>query len=418
MNSATIRSGRHGQPAHALVRTRSGEAIVLCSVDGLLYELENGRLDATPDAVEVARAEAQVHVDGEVIEPDIDWAVVGPDLQAALLTYTRQLEELRAIGFDGADGIQLWGHLLELPGLEADHIVPGLLARGLVTLVQGREKLSGKSTLMASVAGHLARGEETVFGPAYRRAVRSVWLTEEPEYARVEKAARFGLGEAKHGVLIVSDALALPIDAQEGADLAGKWRSKLAALAGIAQRFRAEHVIIDTLSRCAAVEDEAGRELGARAEAASAMAQQHNLAVTLVHHNSKNPFAAVEDRGRGSTSLQAAVDQYVQVERPEKKLKKGPNVRRLTSFGRVQEADWIKWVELRGDAYVEETTGMGDALLLNRPMDVDQFAEVIDKSPAQARRRLEKVVEAKLATYDDSGGRRVWSPIVASEDET
>lgn len=415
MNTLQATVGRQGK---VLVRSRSGEVVTLCPAADLLYPLdETGRLDVIPDAVEVARTNAQIHVEGEVLELDIDWDAVGPDLEHVLHTYTKQLDELRAAGFPDTKGIQLWGHLLDLPDLEAEPLVPGLLAKGLVTLVQGREKLSGKSTLMAYLIGCLARGEETAFGPAYKRPVRSVWLTEEPEYARIEKAARFGVGGAKAGVLIVSDALTLPIDRAEGDSLAEKWNSKLTSLAAIAEVFRAEHVIIDPLSRCAGVEDEAGRELGARAEAVSSMAQQHNLAITIIHHNSKNPFAAVEDRGRGSTSLQAAVDQYVQVERPEKKLKKHPNVRRLTSFGRVESGDWTKFLELRGDAYEEEHTGAGDALLLEHPMDVDEFADVISKSQATARRRLDALVTEGLATFDDSTGKRIWTTVAASADE-
>ena len=214
---------------------------------------------------------------------------------------------------------------------DAQFIVPNLIAREQVTLIEGREKLSGKSTLTSYLMGAPERDEETVFGPALGRAARTVWLTEEPDHSLYEKVKRFGLGT---GVMIVRNYAVASLP----------FARKLELLEDLAHRHRAEHVVIDPFSRVAMIEDESGTEPGRRAEEASDFAQRTGLAVVLIHHNRKSSGGAVEDTFRGSTSLTAAMDIISQVDRLKKK---GSNVRRLTTWGRVEASNGTKETSCR-----------------------------------------------------------------------
>jgi hypothetical protein len=302
---------------------------------------------------------------------------------------------------------------------ERDWFVPGLLARGGVTLIGGREKLSGKSTLVFNLIGKLERQEATIFGPAYREAVKTLMITEEPEYAIQDKCDRFDLNSA----WIVQD-WAWPLDKVDGNNLQEKWVAKLVQIEQLARATGCAHVVIDPLSRIAAVEDEAGRELGMRAEAISSFAYRSKLAVTIIHHQNKRNDAASEDRFRGSTSLTAAVDQMVGIERRGRKT---PRRRYAVSYGRVEDANWERAFELDEDGITyrdldPETDAheemRADLLLIRSLPDaqttIKQFCEVLCLDPEDgsayqsARRRLDKLVDGGLADKDKDGRGRIY----------
>src|SRR5208283_79073 len=159
---------------------------------------------------------------------------------------------------------------------------------------------------------------ETLFGAAYKEPVRTLIITEEPEYAIVDKCNSFDLNDT----WIVQDWV-WPLDKVDENEYSvqKKWETKLVQVEQLANATGCVHVVIDPLSRIGHVDDEAGRELGQRAEAISSFAYRSGLAVTVIHHNNKRSDAAVEDKGRGSTSLQAAVDQIVQIEKRGRKNK-------------------------------------------------------------------------------------------------
>lgn len=302
---------------------------------------------------------------------------------------------------------------------EQDWLIPGLIARGGVTLVQGREKLSGKSTLVFSLIGALERREETLFGPPYKERVKTLIITEEPEYAIVDKCNLFDLQDA----WIVQD-WSWPMDKVEGYTLQEKWVQKLVEVEQLANATGCVHVVIDPLSRIGLVEDEAGRELGFRAEAVSSFAYRSKLGVTVIHHNNKRSDSAIEDRGRGSTSLQAAVDQIVQIERRGRKHMRR---RYATSWGRVKETDWERAFELAEDGKtytsLDPNTDLHEELnadllmlksLANGEATVSQFCEALCLDPEEsknqqaARRRLDKLVDAGYVEKDQEGRSRVY----------
>ena len=300
---------------------------------------------------------------------------------------------------------------------ERDWLIPGLIAAGGVTLVGGREKLSGKSTLLFNLIGALERNEPTFFGDAYGESVKTLVITEEPEYAIVDKLNTFNLNDA----WVVQD-WAWPLDKVPGDGMQAKWVYKLEQIEILAHAVGARHVIIDPLSRIAAVEDEAGRELGTRAEAISSMAYRSGLAVTLIHHNNKASGTAVEDKMRGSTSLTAAVDQIVQI---EKRSKRSPRQRFATSYGRVEESNWEKAFELGDDAtsYVEVDAEAEAEEDLKEDVGLIQTAggevtiksfcehlniELTDSNRQKTRTRLNRLADQGLVEMDKNGRERVY----------
>jgi hypothetical protein len=386
MNPVTIRRGT------IRVERRDGEVVRL----PLAPEYEGDVGLPSHNAVNVLAHElTQI---GES-EADFDLDAVGEGLLAALVAFFQRRDEVEALGISG-DGIELASHMLGQGKPDAQYIVPGLIAREQVTLISGREKLSGKSTLTAYLMGALERDEETVFGPALGYPVRTVWLTEEPDYSLFEKVERFRLGA---GVLLARN-YALGGGASFG--------EKLAVMEDVSEKFGAKLLVVDPFSRVAKVEDEAGTEPGRRAEEASDFAQRTSLAVVLIHHNRKSSGGAVEDSFRGSTSLTAAMDNIVQVDR----VKKKPNVRKLTSWGRVDASNWVKEVELDGATYTggPDEAG-GDALLLDGPTTVKAFAERIGVAPDTARRRLKAMVEKGDAAVDESSEPYVYSPVLVQD---
>jgi hypothetical protein len=352
----------------------------------------------------------------------------------------REIQDL--VGLKEEHGVGQPARLLRMnTPPERDWFVYGLLARGGVTLVQGREKLSGKSTLIFQLVGALERNERTIFGPAYGRPVRTLIVTEEPEYALRDKAEKFNLRDA----WIVEDWV-WPLDKMPGGVVQKQWEFKLEQIERLAHAIGAEHVIIDPFSRIGQVEEEAGREPGMRAEAVSSMAYRGKLAVTIIHHNNKASDKAVEDRGRGSTSLQAAVEQIVQIDRvkdDDRDDGKKTRRREAVSWGRVEEADWSITFELADDGTsyrlidveaegqlkkaAKEATAREKAepdlqLLKSLPDEsatVHQFTEALgleyNNTVRQAvRARLEALADLHLAIRDMSGRERLYT--AASED--
>lgn len=381
MNPVTIRRGM------IRIKRLDGEVVRLPLVPE--YEGEPG----LPSHEAVSILAHELAMVGEE-EAGFDFGAVAPGLLSALSWHFERRDEMAEMEVTG-EGVELASHMLAQGVPDAQFIVPGLVAREQVTLIAGREKLSGKSTLTAYLMGALERGEETVFGQALGRPVRTVWLTEEPDYSLYEKVERFGLGA---GVMIVRNYAVADRPFVE----------KLALLEDLAKRHKAELVVIDPFSRVAMIEDESGTEPGRRAEEASDFAQRTSLAVVLIHHNRKSSGGAVEDAFRGSTSLTAAMDVICQVDRVRKK---GPNIRRLTTWGRVEASNWTREIELDGATYTggPDEAG-GDALLLDGQMTVRDFAAVIAASEKTARRRLNAMVESGDATVDESQQPFVYSP--------
>ncbi|HEY3959612.1 MAG TPA: AAA family ATPase [Solirubrobacteraceae bacterium] len=346
--------------------------------------------------------------DEAAVDEQIDTATVVPDLEAEVEATRDEYEELHRLHLATKDlplG-RLMSQLLAEPEPEHPWLVYGLIRRGGVTLIGGREKTAGKSTLTAYLAGKLERGEDTVFGDACETPVKTVWVTEEPDYSLKDKGRRFDLAD----VYVISQR---EWNRVEGSTPDEKWRKRLAYCEQVAAQAGYEHIVIDPLTRLAEVKDEAGTELGERVEAASEMAQRAGLGVTLIHHHNKGGQGREGvNKMRGSTTLTAAVDTIVMIDTAGT-----GRARRLTALGRIEESTWSKTITLNadGNGYAADTDEdsadewQGDALMLGTmgQADAAEFGTRVG-SKSTGRRRLKKLWELGLCNLRKEGKKDVY----------
>lgn len=225
---------------------------------------------------------------------------------------------------------------------EPDWIVPGLVARGWVTAIAGREKFSGKSTLIGYLVRRMWRREETVFGPRGPRRVKTLVVTEDPNANVAERVVTFGLV----GAMTVLLDYEVPVQRFPGDDPVERWRAKLDYIVSLARDRGCEHVVIDPFTRISGVEGENELQLGQLTDALSKAAHEAKLAFTVVHHAPKGA-TSLEAMFRGHSSMTAAVEQIIGI------WPVGSNEltrkRKLTSKGRSPRANWTKKVELLPD---------------------------------------------------------------------
>jgi hypothetical protein len=341
----------------------------------------------------------------------LDYAAVAGELDELLPVARQEYEQLAALHVlrEGLGIGELMSTLRARPEPDTRWLVPGMLALGSVTFISGREKRAGKSTLISYLMGALERDEPTFFGDAYGEPVKTIWLTEEPEFSLREKGEDFDLRDVY--IVPVSEWLRVP-----DLDLS-TFPAKLAAAEKLAEGYGAKLVVIDPLSRIAGITDEAGTELGHAVDAASQMAQRAGLAVVLIHHDNKRAGATVEDKMRGSTSGAAAADQIVHIDRPKPRAQ--PRLRRLVSWGRVRACEWERDITLNDDhTYTSEDVQPdndegGDLLVLHTelvqagPCKVSEFIErrgheVTRATKQSTQKQLDKLVEAGQATRTGS----------------
>ena len=215
---------------------------------------------------------------------------------------------------------------------DVDWLVPGLLGKGWSLKIAAREKV-GKGVFTAYLLGCLERGEATAFGPSKRTT--ALVFTEEPQDAMREKVADAGLKEAT---------------VVYGHELQVAWPAKVDALVEIATRHGHGLIFVDNISRAAAVEDEAGPEMGRAVELLDERAKAAGLSVVLNHHHKKGG-ASVTDKSRGTTAVAAACDNNVEMFRRSLTSR----VRDFVSIGRVKATTWQRSFELTDDhsGYIE-----------------------------------------------------------------
>jgi hypothetical protein len=396
--------------------TPDGKASIW-TTDGKLVEVVLGDVWWDAEEPDSAACRDDLTHSLTLVEEDadaFDFDFIVPGLEVEVERARAAHERHAALGLVRGDlpGAILASELRGMPEPEHDWIVGGggdaigLERLGGVTIIAGREKLSGKSTLVFGLTRALERGEATPWGRALGRPVRTVLLTEEPEYSIREKCEDFDL---RDGLLIVYNH-----------DVPGTFTDKLAAVGRYVEAFGAQRFIIDPISRIAGIEDETGPELGLAVDPIAALARRLHASAVVIHHANKRADAGGEmDRFRGSTSLTAAGDALVFVEKKQPKLR--PRSRWLTSWGRVRALNWDRVITLDDDnrSYTmeepdEEASAesgaqmlalmtLGGELATAGPSTVRQLLERRDEEPTSAakaklRKQLDKLVAAGRAT--------------------
>jgi hypothetical protein len=180
-------------------------------------------------------------------------------------------------------------------------------------------------------------------------------------------------------------------------------------------------VFVDNTSRAAQIDDESGVEFVRAVEVLTEACREVGLTTLIdVHH--KKGYDSIENKTRGGTGVQGAVDINVEIKRVGGFDSRR---RRLTAFGGVSATHWQNVIEHTGDG---EYTLVDDGDLSNK-VDEDtrrqftdhnalrecgtgtrwpRFAKEIGVSTATAmtaRGRLNALVDAGLAVRQKRSGR-------------
>lgn len=183
-------------------------------------------------------------------------------------------------------------------------LVAGLIAQGSLTLLFG-EPGTGKSTLAMDLAQHVAtgklwRGRRVSQGLALHLAGEGRHGVQ----MRLAAGIREGIGTERMPFGILSGALNLAT-AVGVADLLAAVRD---AEAHVGEQTAL--LIVDTLARCAPIDENDGQQLGLVIRACDTIREATGAAILVIHHSGKD-----SSRGaRGHSSLRAAVDTEILVE--------------------------------------------------------------------------------------------------------
>src|SRR6185503_16998749 len=173
-------------------------------------------------------------------------------------------------------------------------LVPLIAWRGRVTLLAGREKQAGKSTLLAAAAKAVAQAKQFLGADTCERPAPVLWISADEEHT-ADVATRFlPIGASRDRI-----ALLYP---------SGSLSERLAELERTVEHTKPALVIIDTLSNFARVRDPfSSTEWPEILLRIKRLARTHDAAIVLVHHTAKNSPKEYRD----STSIGATVDQIV-----------------------------------------------------------------------------------------------------------
>lgn len=182
-------------------------------------------------------------------------------------------------------------------------LIRGLLPQGGLGLLFG-ESSSGKTTLAVDLGMRIATGMEVHGVPCRKGAVLHVAGEDELGLRQRLEAfcRRYGLEDPSYGILPgrldladESSVDALIADIQAAADERGE---------------PVVLVIIDTLARCARIEENNTREMSDAVAACDRIRRETGAAVLIIHHPGKD----AKRGARGSSALRAAVDSEIEVQ--------------------------------------------------------------------------------------------------------
>ena len=217
-------------------------------------------------------------------------------------------------------------------------IVPGFVAPGVVTELDGKLKAGGKTTFNAHMVKAILN--ELLFLSRPTRRTGVVWLTEERETSLHETLKRAHLEtETNLHILHWHEVKGLP------------WPVVVDAAVQKAQAVGAGVLIVDTVGQFAGLRGESENNSGDALAAVEPlqMAAAKGLAVVAVRHERKGG-GEVGESGRGSSAFSAAVDIIVSIRRAEGNTK--PTVRVLHTLSRFSETPESLVIELTEVGYI------------------------------------------------------------------
>jgi RecA-family ATPase len=204
-----------------------------------------------------------------------------------------------------------------------DWIVRGFLARGAITELTGKAKLSGKTTLIAHIVACVLDGDHCLGSMAAQSPV--VYLTEQTHSTFRENLRRAGLLQREDlSILSFWDVKGQP------------WPAIMQLAEAEAVRIGAKFIVVDTLAQFAGITGDGENNSGDALTALAPLQQaaHHGHAILISRHARKSGGDVGED-GRGSSAFTGGVDIVLSLKRPEGNHK--PTMRLLEGLSRFDE---------------------------------------------------------------------------------
>jgi hypothetical protein len=244
-------------------------------------------------------------------------------------------------------------------------VIPRLAYQGRVTLLAGREKTGGKSTLMTAGCAAVTRGAAFLDGTCPTGTVLWVTADQEHETDLVQRAERFG---AHPDLFVVLWPRGGFVDLERAL-------TQLPVLPMV--------VVIDTLTHFTPVADPfSPAEWPAVLMPLVRLAREREVGVVINHHAKKNDPGGYRD----STEIGAAVDMLIEVRTAGQE----PARRRLDVVARWPAENFV--VELTPEGYRLMTAGT---------LSVDaQVLAFVTQHPNATQRAVREGVTAKAAVVD------------------
>lgn len=266
-------------------------------------------------------------------------------------------------------------------------VVPGLVAVGGITEVDGGPKTSGKTTFLLALVAAVLDGRDFLGQPTQATGV--VYLSEQTTHTLRPPLARAGL-------LGRDDLVIVPWHANRRLPYPEVVRQAVALCLDRGWRL----LIVDTLSQWAGLSGESENQSGAALAAMQPLqdAAGRGLAVAVARHDRKGG-GAVGESARGSNAFTGAVDVVLQLARPEGAAPETQRV--LSALSRFSETPARLVITLEpggyralGDVRAVVTNGVRDAILESLPADperawnlddlLDACAQVTGRRPARS----------------------------------
>ena len=273
---------------------------------------------------------------------------------------------------------------------EVDWVARPWVAAGALTELDGKIKLSGKTTFALHMARAVVGGIPFMGQPTRKTAV--VFLTEQNPTSYRQAMKRAGLlGREDFVVLYFKDIGGF------------QWSSVAHAAVQECKRRNAKLLVVDTLTQFAGIEGDSENNTGDALAATRPLQQAaaEGIGILDSRHERKSG-GAVGDSGRGSSAYGGAADIILSLRRPEGHHKR--NVRLLQALSRFDETPTDLLIELTdegyrslgepGDVAIEQEQTNIMAALPNektKALDIEALCAATDMSRAQLQRRLDEL---------------------------
>lgn len=248
---------------------------------------------------------------------------------------------------------------------EPDHVVAGLLVRGVVTELSAKVKVGKTTFVLDMLAAVLGR---TPFLGLSVKPTPIVYLTEERPASFRAALARVGLIDSDDlHILSLHDASGVP------------WQEVVAGVVSHATAVGAGVIVVDTLSRWARIPGDDENSAGVAAEAVEPLegAAAEGVAVLVIRHDRKSG-GELGDSARGSSAFGGAADIILNLRRANTE---GHETRRmLLGIGRFDDVPSQLTIELRDNRYVV----LGDALEVERQEAKEKLLDFLPGSAEAA----------------------------------